>query len=114
MNAGGEIAVTAAKEGPETQLPVGPAQRAYSRRTRFTSNIAGPIFFLADVICILLSVPLSLLAYSVVRGDRIIPSVHIFALFATAVTYLLIRNSRHAYRRTLVNLFDPEADTIID
>ena len=114
MNAGGEIAVAAAKQGPETQLPVGPAQPAYSRRTRFTSNIAGPIFFVADVICILLSVPLSLLAYSLVRGDRIIPSVHIFALCATAVTYLLIRNSRHAYRRTLVNLFDPEADTIID
>ncbi|HWJ58978.1 MAG TPA: sugar transferase, partial [Sphingomicrobium sp.] len=114
MNAGGEIAVAAAKEGPGNELAGGSNTAIRARRTRFTSNIAGPIFFVADLICIVASVPLALLAYSLVRGDRIIPSVHIFALCATAVTYLLIRNSRHAYRRTLVNLFDPEADTIID
>ena len=111
MNAGGEVAMlatadTAKAEEPEALTP--------SRRARFTYNIAGPIFFLADVVCIVLSVPLALIAYHFVRGDRIIVSVHIFAFFAAAGTYLLIRTSRHAYKRTLVNLFDHEADTVID
>ena len=114
MNAGGEV-LLAAEDEPQRELRNGgSAGLMRARRTRFTSNIAGPIFFLADLLCIIISVPLALTAYSLVRGDRIIPSVHVFAFFATAATYLLIRTSRHAYRRTLVNLFDPEADTIID
>jgi Undecaprenyl-phosphate glucose phosphotransferase len=110
MNAGGEIAVVAAEEVEgKPARAVGP-----SRGQRFTSNIAGPIFFLADILCILVSVPLALGAYNLVRGERVVPSVAIFAFIATAGTYLLIRTSRHAYRRTLVNLFDHEADTVID
>ena len=108
MNAGGKVALVA------TELQDANAEAARSRSQRFTSNIAGPIFFLADLLCILVSVPLTLGAYNLIRGDRIIPSVHAFAFIATAGTYLLIRTSRHAYRRTLVNLFDHEADTVID
>jgi Undecaprenyl-phosphate glucose phosphotransferase len=85
-----------------------------TRRVRFTSNIAGPIFLIADLICIIASIPLALLAYSLVRGDRLIPSVNVFAFCAAAGTYLLIRTSRQAYRRTLVNLFDHEADAVMD
>ena len=110
MNAGGEIAVPKAEEAVK---PASPASRK-PRRLRFTSNIAGPMFFLADLICIVLSVPLALAAYTLLRGDRLVPEVNIFAFFAAAGTYLLIRSSRHAYRRTLVNLFDHEADTVID
>jgi len=110
MKPGGEIAVLAAEQ------PAGkvahPAMKA--RRARFTSNIAGPIFFLADVLCILLAVPIALLAYKLLLGDRNQPQEHVYALCAAAGTYLLIRISRHAYRRTLVNLFDHEADTVID
>ena len=111
MNAGGEVAVVAAKEASSEKVPGNLISR---RRARFTSNIAGPIFFLADVLCILLAVPLSLIAYNILRSDRMIPSVHIFAFCAAAGTYLLIRTSRHAYRRTLVNMFEHEADTVID
>src|SRR5689334_25315945 len=111
MNAPGDLAVTPTRE--ESELKTAP-EATRSRRSRFTSNIAGPIFFLADVLCILVSVPLALGAYALVRGDRIIPSVAIFAFIASAGTYLLIRTSRHAYRRTLVNLFDHEADAVID
>ena len=84
------------------------------RRVRFTSNIAGPIFLAADILCIILSVPLALLGYLLLRGDRLVPSVNLFAFFAAAGTYLLIRASRQAYRRTMVNLFDHEADAVID
>jgi len=111
MNAGGEIAVLAAKEAAEK--PATP-EMIKPRRLRFTSNIAGPIFFLADLLCIVLAIPLALAGYSLLRGDRLVPEVNIFALCAAAGTYLLIRSSRHAYRRTLVNLFDHEADTVID
>lgn len=110
MNLGGKIAVVPAGEANGEE----PISLIRPRRSRFTSNIAGPIFFLADVSCILLAVPLSLMAYAILRGDRIVPSVHIFAFFATAGTYLLIRASRQAYQRTLVNMFDHEADTVID
>jgi polysaccharide biosynthesis protein PslA len=115
MNAGGEAAViAAAEEAQELRKRGTDAAPLATRRTRFTSNIAGPIFLLADLLCILISVPLALVAYRFVRSEQIIESVHVFAFCATAGTYLLIRTSRHAYRRTLVNLFDPETDTIID
>lgn len=111
MNARGEI-VSASDQLSEGGSD--PPRVSTARRLRFTSNIAGPIFLLADLLCIGLSLPLALLAYSLVRGDRLITSVHAFAYFATAGTYLLIRNSRHAYRRTIVNLFEPDGDMLVD
>ena len=84
------------------------------RRARFTSNIAGPIFFLADLLRHPAACPLRSSPTDILRSDRMIPSVHIFAFSAAAGTYLLIRTSRHAYRRTLVNMFEHEADTVID
>jgi Undecaprenyl-phosphate glucose phosphotransferase len=110
MNAGGEFAVPGAEKTLENMI----VSRRVQPRFRFTSNIAGPFFFLADLLCILISVPIALAGYSFARGDRLVPSVNLFAFFAAAGTYLLIRNSRHAYRRTLVNLFEHEADTVID
>jgi Undecaprenyl-phosphate glucose phosphotransferase len=84
-----------------------------SRRLRFTSNIVGPIFLIADLMCIIVSAPLALIGYRLLTSGRIEPSVHVFALCAVAATYLLIRNSRHAYRRTLLNLFDHQAGALI-
>lgn len=87
---------------------------AKPRVIRFTSNIAGPIFFLADLICMLVSVPLAVISYKIMIGGKLVPSVNLFAFSAAAAAYILIRVSRQAYRRTLVNLFDNEADAIID
>lgn len=112
MNAGGNFSVPS---HDPSATDVASEGRVRSRsRARFTSNIAGPIFFLADIACILLSVPLALLAYRLIFRDRVVADLHIFALCAAAATYLLIRTSRQAYRRTLINMFDPEADTVID
>jgi polysaccharide biosynthesis protein PslA len=99
-----EAAVVAAAE-PDKPKP---------RRVRFTSNIAGPIFLAADILCIILSVPVALAGYSLLRGVHLVPSVNLFAFAAAAGAYLLIRASRQAYHRTLVNLFDHEADAVID
>ena len=51
----------------------------WHRGQRFTSNIAGPFFFLADLFCILLSVPLALIAYHFLISGKLILPVHLFA-----------------------------------
>jgi Undecaprenyl-phosphate glucose phosphotransferase len=99
-----EAAVAAAAEPGKPRL----------RKVRFTSNIAGPIFLAADILCIILSVPLALAGYILLRGVHLVPSVNLFAFAAAAGAYLLIRASRQAYHRTLVNLFDHEADAVMD
>jgi Undecaprenyl-phosphate glucose phosphotransferase len=85
-----------------------------ARTLRFTSNIAGPIFFIADLLCIAVSGVAALFGYSLLRGGTLVLSVNLFAFCAAAATYLLIRTSRHAYRRALANLYDHEADTVVD
>src|SRR6478752_3957783 len=113
MGSGGEAAVLAVTEQPSSHVDLDSGTLA-RRRVRFTSNIAGPIFLFADLICLGMSVPLSLFAYRFLFADRLIASVAIFAFSAAAATYLMIRASRHAYNRTIVNLFDHEADSVID
>jgi Undecaprenyl-phosphate glucose phosphotransferase len=111
MHARSEVAVVAAEvPAPEVVETTSPK----TRRVRFTSNIAGPIFFAADILCIILSVPLALGAYALLRGDRLVPSVNLWAFAAAAGVYLLIRASRQAYHRTFINLFDHETDAVID
>jgi polysaccharide biosynthesis protein PslA len=114
MNASGKVAALPADENGQQAAQANAGGLISARRTRFTSNIAGPMFFVADLLCLLLAVPLSLAAYNVIRGEQVVQSVHLFAFCATAATYLLIRTSRHAYSRTLVDLFDAEADTVVD
>jgi Undecaprenyl-phosphate glucose phosphotransferase len=111
MQARSEVVAVAADA---TVAEVEEPRRPRLRRVRFTSNIAGPIFLAADILCIILSVPVALVGYILLRGDRLVPSVNLFAFAAAAGTYLLIRASRQAYYRTLVNLFDHEADAVID
>jgi FlaA1/EpsC-like NDP-sugar epimerase len=81
---------------------------------RFTSNIVGPIFLLADLLCLLVSIPAALLAYDLIVGDRVIYSVHIFALTVLAASFLLLRSSKRAYRRTLVDLTHEGDDAMVD
>lgn len=90
-------------------------QRATARTTdfRFTSNIVGPIYLLADLLCLAISAPVALLAYDYVFGSRVILSVHAFAFAVMTASYLLIRSSRRAYRRTLVDQVHGE-DAIVD
>ncbi len=64
--------------------PIDPAAEAAtagagSRPMRFTSNIVGPIILLTDLACLVLSVPIALIAYNLLVGDEVIYSVHVFA-----------------------------------
>ena len=98
--------------------PPAPAEKppAASRMpaTRFTSNIVGPIFFLADLLCLTVSAPLAYVAYRTLIGQGVILSVHIFAFAIMAGSFFLLRSSRRAYRRTLVDLGSDEGDVVVD
>ena len=85
-----------------------------SRPIRFTSNIVGPIFLAADLLCLFASIPVALLAYDFLRGARVVASVHIFAFAVLAASFLLLRSSKRAYRRTLVDLMHEEGDAFVD
>lgn len=80
---------------------------------RFSSNIAGPILLIGDLLCLVISAPIAVGLYSLVRSADISPSVHLFAFCATAASFLLLRTSRRSYRQSLVSLSDP-GDPIID
>jgi Undecaprenyl-phosphate glucose phosphotransferase len=101
------------------QKPVDPAVDARAtdsrkRPVRFTSNIVGPIILASDLACRALSVPMALIAYDLLVGERLIYSVHVFAFAILSASFLLIRSSRRAYRRTLVNLMHEEGDALVD
>ena len=82
---------------PVVEVPKPVASRMPA--TRFTSNIVGPITFLADLLCILISAPAAYFAYRYIIGQGAILSVHLFALAIMAASFFLLRSSRRAYRR---------------
>jgi Undecaprenyl-phosphate glucose phosphotransferase len=88
--------------------------RAARPGVRFTSNIVGPIFLIADLLCLAISGPLSLAAYEYLVGRYVVVSVHLFAFAVMAASFFLIRSSRRSYARTLVNLRHDEGDAILD
>jgi polysaccharide biosynthesis protein PslA len=83
------------------------------RGVRFTSNVVGSLFLLADIISFIISAPITLAAYSVVRGSRFAIPVHVTAFILMLGSFLLIRTSRQAYRRSLLDLRDT-SDTTFD
>lgn len=99
---------------PARDSVVGKARPDRRRPVRFTSNIVGPIMLAADLICLALSVPMALFAYQLLVGDQLSYSVHTFAVAILAASFLLIRSSRRAYRRTLVDLMHEEGDALVD
>jgi Undecaprenyl-phosphate glucose phosphotransferase len=110
----------AADEAIVAEIPSGepgdaaPGQRTEGPRLRFTSNIVGPVFLAADIFCLLLSAPMALAAYGLLSNEGVVPSVHLFAYAAVAASYLMIRSSKRAYRRTLMDLLHEDGDAIVD
>lgn len=102
------VPVSSAKSAEITAPPSRP-----NSGLRFTSNVVGTLYFLTDIVCFLVSAPLTLFAYSEVRGLRVVAPVHITAFILMLGSYLLIRSSRHAYRRSLLDLRE-SSDTTFD
>jgi Undecaprenyl-phosphate glucose phosphotransferase len=80
--------------------------RPVKRGLRFTSNVVGSLFLIADILCFIVSAPITLAAYSIVRGSRVAFPVHITAFILMLGSFLLIRTTRQAYRRSLLDLRD--------
>src|SRR3954454_7845181 len=97
---------------PEDELSAAGAPRR-SGGLRFTSNVVGSLFVVTDFICFIVAAPVTLLAYSLVRGSRLDVSVHFTAFILMLGSFLLIRSSRQAYRRSLLDLSD-NSDTTFD
>ena len=98
----------------EEQIPVPVhAPPAKPGGLRFTSNVVGFLFMVADIICFIVAAPITLAAYSILRGSRLETSVHVTAFILMLGSFLLIRSSRQAYRRSLLDLSD-SSDTTFD
>ena len=92
---------------------VGETAGVAGSRLRFSSNIAGPILLTGDLLCLIISVPIALAVYHFLTEQKVLTSVHVFALCATAAAFILLRVSRRSYRQSLVSLAD-DGDPIID
>jgi Undecaprenyl-phosphate glucose phosphotransferase len=99
------------RDGEEPPVPA--AHDRVRRAVRFTSNVVGSLFLVTDIICFIISAPITLAAYSVLRGSRIAVPVHVTAFILMLGSFLLIRMSRQAYRRSLLDLSD-SSDTTFD
>jgi len=81
---------------------------------RFTSNISGSFYLLADLLCLAVSAPLSLAAYGMLMGSKVDIPLHAFALAVIACTFLFIRVSKNSYRLSLTNSGSDYGELIID
>ena len=82
----------AAGENPTGDAPdLALAVKRPERSIRFTSNVVGTLFLLTDILCFVVSAPITLAVYSVVRGSRVLAPVHITAFVLMLGSFLLIR-----------------------
>lgn len=103
-----------ANKASEEELGVTSARpKSGNGSLRFTSNVVGSVFLLADIVCFIVAAPITLAAYSLLRGSRLVVPVHITAFILMLGSFLLIRSSRQAYRRSLLDLSD-NSDTTFD
>jgi len=108
------ISMSGAAEATGDDVPALSNGVASTRRSlRFTSNVVGSLFIVSDILCFLISAPITLWAYQIVRGLQIVVPVHITAFILMLGSFLLIRTSRQAYRRSLLDLSD-SSDTTFD
>src|SRR6478672_5996606 len=72
-----------APAAPDDEIsPVGETSRVPANGLRFTSNVVGSLFLVTDLLCFVLATPVTLAAYSLIRGSRLEVSVHITAFDA--------------------------------
>lgn len=101
-------------DGPLLPAENSKVPRSLPRSTRFTSNIVGPLLFLRDLLSFLLALPVALIAYSLLFGDRLVPSVHLFAATAMFASFLLLRVSKDCYLQNLFTLNERGDSAVFD
>lgn len=101
-----------ASSASESDVPaINSNKRPNAGGVRFTSNVVGSLFLVTDIICFTAAAPITLGVYSVVRGSRLDVPIHITAFILMLGSFLLIRSSRQAYRRSLLDLGDSSETT---
>ena len=98
---------------PDDEVSAAVPEARSGNGLRFTSNVVGSLFLVTDVLCFIVAAPITLAAYSLIRGSRLDVSVHVTAFILMLGSFLLIRSSRQAYRRSLLDLSDT-SDTTFD
>ena len=99
------------------RLIANPPQETEPQRApslRFTSNVCGTLYLVADLCALALSVPVSLVAYHYLVGSTLNVPVHVFSLFVVMCAFLLIRSSKQAYRVTLAGHHNDYGELIVD
>jgi Undecaprenyl-phosphate glucose phosphotransferase len=84
------------------------------RGLRLTSNIVGTLHVCMDMMSFFVAAPLSVLAYTLLRQSELVPPVHIFAFCLMLGSFLLIRSSRSAYGRSLLDAGDSYSGVTFD
>lgn len=81
---------------------------------RFTSNIVGPFYFIADLACLLIAAPITLVIYEFIFRQRIIPEVHFLALMVMVLSFCFVRASKRAYERSLLHIGESDDGVVLD
>jgi Undecaprenyl-phosphate glucose phosphotransferase len=84
------------------------------RGVRFTSNIVGPLLFFRDLLSCVIAVPVAVLLYGLIFGDRLVPSVHLFAGTSMILMFILLRISKDSYLQNLFTISSRADSAIFD
>ena len=91
-----------------------PAVEISRQALRFTSNIFGALHFAMDGLCFVVAAPLAVIAYSLIRRSSLHPPVHVLAFCLMLLSFLLIRSSRNAYGRSLLDPSEGYTGVVLD
>ncbi|WP_235528300.1 undecaprenyl-phosphate glucose phosphotransferase [Sphingomonas sp. Leaf231] len=81
---------------------------------RFTSNVIPSMVFVMDLLCLVVSVPVAVILYTVSTGLIVVPGVHTAAGFIAGVAFFLIRQSRGVYSQSFVLLQSGDTAVALD
>jgi polysaccharide biosynthesis protein PslA len=101
-------------EAAPVDWPAPRAPNAHANRVRFTSNIVGPLLFLRDMLSCAVAIPIALLTYHLLVGNRLDLSVHLFAGTAMVATFILLRVSKDTYLQNLFSIHERGDSAIFD
>ncbi|KQN91018.1 undecaprenyl-phosphate glucose phosphotransferase [Sphingomonas sp. Leaf231] len=94
------------------QRRVGGSRTTQGRR--FTSNVIPSMVFVMDLLCLVVSVPVAVILYTVSTGLIVVPGVHTAAGFIAGVAFFLIRQSRGVYSQSFVLLQSGDTAVALD
>ncbi|WP_238303152.1 undecaprenyl-phosphate glucose phosphotransferase [Sphingomonas phyllosphaerae] len=81
---------------------------------RFTSNVIPSMVVTVDLLCLLVSVPIAVVLYTLIFQQTVVPGVHTAAGFIAGVAFFLIRQSRGVYSQSFVILQSGDTAVAVD